>query len=421
MTIKVPGDKSISHRAAILAGLADGQSEITGFLASEDCLATATAVRALGATVEFLNGDKTALKITGTGMALVEPMERIDCGNSGTTMRLLSGVLAAQPFRSELCGDQSLSRRPMKRVIDPLGQMGGTVTGQGEKGTPPLTIAGAEPVPVRYELPVASAQVKSAVLLAGLFADGTTTVIEPTPTRDHTERMLKVFGAGTERDGNAISITGGQSLQGSDFYVPGDISSAAFWIVAAAARPGADLTVEGVGLNPTRTGVLDVLRRMGARIETASSGGDLTEPYGSVRVRGTQLRGTEIRGAEIANVIDELPVLAVAGALAEGVTRIGDAAELRVKESDRIAAVAGNLLKMGASVEELPDGMEICGGQPLQGTVLESFGDHRIAMAFTVAGLFAGGETVLENTACVDTSYPGFEQVLTGLLAAPVS
>jgi 3-phosphoshikimate 1-carboxyvinyltransferase len=304
----------------------------------------------------------------------------------------------------------------MKRVMDPLRKMGARMETESPGDCPPLTIQGTDSLcPLEYKLPVASAQVKSAVLLAGLFAKGKTTVIQPVPTRDHTERMLEFFGVPVEVVGERISVEGGKLPQARDFDVPGDISSAAFWLVLAAAQPGARLTIKNVGLNPTRTGILDVLRRMGADISIDRKDRGPGEPSGDVVVRGAQLHGTTIGGAEIPNVIDELPVLAVAAALSEGNTVIKDAAELRVKESDRLAVVAHHLQAMGAEVTEHPDGMEIRGGRPLHGACLPSHGDHRIAMAFAVAGLFAEGETFLEDTACVETSYPGFAEQLCAL------
>jgi len=415
-TITVPGDKSISHRSAMFASLAKGKSTITGFLESEDCLSTVNAMRGLGATIEQ-TGAGTFI-IEGRGGKFTFPTSDVDCGNSGTTMRLISGILAAQPFRSRLTGDPSLSKRPMGRVINPLSEMGGKFTAEGEQGRPPLVIEGGELKPISYEMPVASAQVKSAILLAGLFAEGETSVVEPAACRDHTERMLQEFGVtlelgASDADGRRrISLQGPQQLKARDFAVPGDISSAAFWLVAASAKEGSEVLIEGVGLNPTRTGILSVLRRMGAKIEITPVDPDAAEPLGSIRVLGGQLHGTIIGGAEIPNVIDELPVLAVAGALAQGTTIIRDAKELRVKETDRIAAVAENLRAMGASVTETEDGMIIEGGHPLHGARLQCFGDHRIAMAFAIAGLFAEGETVIENVECVATSYPTFGTTL---------
>ncbi|MCB1275348.1 3-phosphoshikimate 1-carboxyvinyltransferase [Prosthecobacter sp.] len=413
--ITVPGDKSISHRSAMFAGLAKGTTVIEGFLPSEDCLCTVHAMQALGATVEPLEEVEgiglVKLAITGNGMKLKEPQKPVDCGNSGTTIRLLSGILAGQDFKTELFGDASLSKRPMKRVADPLGQMGAMITGQGEKVCAPLTIRGAPLKSIYYKLPVASAQVKSAILLAGLFAQGKTTVVEPVATRNHTERLFTHFGIKWLREDDCVSVYGGQEPRANDIVVPGDISSAAFWMVAAAATPGAQITIKNVGLNPTRTGVINVLLRMGALVtssETHSEG----EPRGNVIVRGGDLNATVIGGAEIPNVIDELPILAVAAALARGKTLIRDASELRVKETDRIAAVAQNLRAMGVTVTEHPDGMEIEGGAKLQGATLPCWGDHRIAMAFLVAGMFAEGVTTLEGTECISTSYPGFEHHL---------
>ncbi len=423
--IRVPGDKSISHRAVMFSALANGVSRVTGFLASEDCLSTMECMRRMGVTIlafdaaghpwqatddqgQHLPGP-TSLEIHGCGMQLQAPTQDLDCGNSGTTMRLLAGIVAAQPFASRMIGDASLSRRPMKRIMDPLSQMGADIRSESNNGCAPLLVTGGKLKPINYTLPVASAQVKSAVLLAGLFADGETTVVEPTITRDHTETMLKYFGVTTVRQEQNISVQGGQIPQARDFQVPGDISSAAFWAVAAAAQPGATLTIADVGLNSTRTGVLAVLQRMGADITIVPHSKDQAEPMGTVTIRGGTLQATVIEGAEIPNVIDELPVLAVAAALAQGRTIIRDAGELRNKESDRITCVATNLLAMGGQVKELPDGMEIEGGSPLHGARVTSYGDHRIAMAFAIAGLFADGETIVEDVDCVATSYPGFD------------
>ncbi len=419
--ISVPGDKSISHRSVLFAALANGRCEITGFLPSGDCLCTVEAMRALGIEINFLNEEKTALEVFGRGLKFTAPAFPIDCGNSGTTMRLLSGILAGQPFRSQLFGDESLSRRPMGRIITPLTAMGASVTAEGDNTCSPLTIQGGPLQAISYQMPMASAQVKSAILLAGLFADGKTTVIQPATTRDHTERMLEYLLVKTVREGNTISIYGGQVPESRDIFVPGDISSAAFWIVAAAAQPDAELHVTGVGLNSTRAGILKVLLRMGAKISDSSSAPQGSEPFGTVTVRGSRLRGTTIGGDEIANVIDELPILAVAGALAEGETIIKDAAELRVKESDRIARVAENLRAMGVEVAEFEDGMRIRGGAKLKGIRVDPDGDHRIAMAFAVAGLFADGTTVIANTECVDTSYPGFDRALKRFMSEEIS
>ena len=376
-------------------------------------------MEALGAGIEWLETIEgigpVKLAVTGHGMQLKAPAKLIDCGNSGTTTRLLAGILAGQPFTTVLAGDESLSRRPMKRIADPLSLMGAQVTGQGEKICAPLSITGGNLQAITYRLPVASAQVKSAVLLAGLFAPGKTSVVEPVTTRNHTERLMSHFGIKWQRDGDTVSVEGGQTPRAEDITVPGDISSAAFWMVAVAALPGGQITLKNVGLNPTRTGVISVLRRMGAVItdsETKSEG----EPQGNITVKGGELNATVIGGAEIPNVIDELPILAVAAALARGKTLIKDAGELRVKEADRIAAVADNLRRMGVAVIEHADGMEIEGGAQLQGAVIDSYGDHRIAMAFAIAGLFAEGTTTIENTDCISTSYPGFERDLNRFL-----
>ena len=416
-TIEVPGDKSMSHRAAMLASLTNGICLIRNYLAGEDCLGTLRVLGQLGVRIE----DKSSGSwlVHGASGSYQEPQSDLDCGNSGTTMRLMSGLLAAQPFRARLVGDASLSRRPMKRIIEPLSLMGATLSTDGANGTPPLVINGNPQLQaIEYVLPVPSAQVKSAVLLAGLLAKGKTTVVEAIPTRDHTERMLAHFGVPVEVDGDRISVQGGVLPQPRDFDVPGDISSAAFWLVAAAAQPGCQLVIERLGLNPTRTGVIKVLERMGARIKTSAEARDAGEPVGRVEVEGSKLRATNIGGDEIPNVIDEIPVLAVAAALAEGITVISDAAELRVKESDRLAVVAQNLRAMGGDVIENADGLVIKGGKPLHGARLESHGDHRIAMAFAIAGLFASGETVILNTECVDTSYPGFAHQLEKIIHA---
>jgi len=417
---RVPGDKSMSHRAAILGGLSNGVCTIRNFLPSEDCLNTLKAMQALGANVEVLEElegyGPIHLRIHGQSLKLTAPSASIDCGNSGTGMRLLAGLLAGQNFTTELFGDASLSSRPMGRITVPLGQMGANIECLGEKpGCAPLRIHPAKLSPIAYEMPVASAQVKSAVLLGGLFAEGETTVIQPAETRDHTERMMASFGVRTNHQGHAITIRGGQVPQACDFTVPGDISSAAFWLVAAAALPGSRLLIKDVGLNPTRTAILKVLTRMGAHMidivhETEG------EPIGNIEIHGAALKATTIFASEVPNLIDEIPVIAVAAALAQGRTIIRNAKELRVKETDRITTVVNNLRAMGGVVEEFEDGMEIEGGHPLHSAVIDSFGDHRIAMAFAIAGLFAEGETVIRNTECVNTSYPGFSHHLAAIL-----
>lgn len=408
----VPGDKSISHRAAILGGLSNGTCEISNFLPSEDCVNTLKAMRALGAKfdiIEEMEGyGPTKLRIHGQSMKLSAPEAAIDCGNSGTGMRLLAGMLAGQEFTSELFGDASLSTRPMGRITEPLSEMGAKFETLGEKsGCAPLKIHGSQLKAIDYEMPVASAQVKSAVLLAGMFADGTTTVTQPATTRDHTERMMSAFQISNRTDGNRITMPGRQMPESCDIKVPGDISSAAFWLVAGAAMDGSRLLIKDIGLNPTRTAILKVLTRMGAKIIEVEHNTD-GEPIGNIEIHGAPLKGTTLLPEEIPNLIDEIPVLAVAAALAEGATHIRNARELRVKETDRIRTTVDGLRKMGVDVEEFEDGMIVHGGAKLKGAKIESHGDHRIAMAFAIAGLFASGETLIYGAECINTSYPGF-------------
>ena len=408
--LSVPGDKSISQRVAMLAALAKGTSVIRGFLDGEDAMSTLNAVCKLGASAWF-KGD--TLQITGTGGKWKEPASPLDMGNSGTGTRLLAGLLAGQNITVTMTGDASLSRRPMGRIKDPLERMCASIELTGEKGTLPLTICGTPLRGIRYELPMASAQVKSCVLLAGLFAEGKTTVVEPRPTRDHTEKLFQTLEIPIDVNGLEISVQGfgpnGPPFAARDLTVPGDFSSAAFWIAAVAARPGAELTIRGVGLNPRRTALLNVLKRMGANIET-----ELTEaegdPLGTIFVRGALLCGTEVGGDEIPNLIDELPLVAVLGALAEGETVIRDAAELRVKESDRIAVTASHLRAFGVKVDEHPDGMTVFGPAELQvpEEPLASHGDHRIAMSMAVLSTFGAGPVELKDVECVKTSYPDF-------------
>ena len=409
--ITVPGDKSISHRAAIIAALSNGVCKLSGFLPSEDCMHTVNALRALGIQIEQPRPDE--LIVHGKKRVLTAPTADINCGNSGTTMRLLSGLLAGQAFESRLVADASLSRRPMERVITPLRKMGASVTAEGPEETPPLRIRGGSLRGINYKSPIASAQVKGAVLLAGLFAKGKTTVNEPSLSRNHTELLFNYFLVRTAKGENGIvSVFGDQVPESRDFRIPGDLSSAAFWLVAAAAQPGGHLLVRDVGLNDTRTALLGVLVRMGAQVREAVEDVDQLEPCGIVEVTGAPLKGTVIQGKEVPQLIDELPILAVAGALASGTTIIRHAQELRVKETDRIAAIAHNLRIMGAQVIEMKDGLEIHGPAPLHGARVASFGDHRIAMAFAVAGLFADGETIVQDAECIRESYPGFEVAL---------
>jgi len=415
---EVPGDKSVSHRAALLGALAEGVSEVQGYLEAEDCLRTIAAVQALGA--EVTRKGPGHYRIAGGGLrGLSEPADVIDCGNSGTSVRLLAGVLAAQPFCTILTGDASLRRRPMGRIAEPLRAMGATITGRADGTRLPLAIRGVAPTKaIQYATPVASAQVKSAILLAGLAADGPVTVTEPAPSRDHSERMLRRFGARLVSDDCVVTLTPGP-LRATTVVVPGDISSAAFLLVAGAVVADARVTLHRVGVNPTRTGVLDVLEAMGARIETAQAA-DEGEPTASLTVTSSALRAATIGGALlIPRLIDEVPVLAVAAAVASGVTVVRDARELRVKESDRIATLARELGRMGAAVEERPDGMAITGGRRLHGAAVSSGGDHRVAMALTVAGLVAEGETVVDDVACVATSFPTFADLINTLAGAP--
>ena len=414
--VRVPGDKSISHRAALIGALARGDTVIHDFLHADDCLHTVSCLRALGVGIE---DEGSRLIVRGMGPRWRAPMTPLDAGNSGTTMRLLAGILAGQPFQTELTGDASLRTRPMDRIVEPLSRMGARIVASGDGRFPPLRITGGSLRGITYTLPVASAQVKSAVLLAGLLAEGPTTVVEPTPTRDHTERMLAAFGAPIRRDGDRVSVTAA-ALRGNEVRVCGDISSAAFLLAAAAAMPGSELTVEHVGLNPTRTGFLDVLRALGAEVDVRQTGEDSGEPVGAVTVRGQRLRGVRVGGSLIPRVIDELPVLCVIATAAEGETVISDAAELRVKESDRIAVIARGLRALGGEVEERPDGLTVYGSR-LRGGRVGSAGDHRIAMAFAVAGLLAGGPVTVEGAESIKVSFPEFGRVLQEVTGQKIS
>jgi len=420
--IEVPGDKSISHRAALFGALAQGRTEISGFLEGEDCLNTLHAIRALG--VEVTRKGEGRYLVDGAGLTgLTEPDNVIDYGNSGTGARLLLGVLAGQPFTTVLTGDDSLRRRPMARVTEPLVRMGATVVGRDGGRRLPLAITGRRPLKaLAYRSPVASAQVKTALLLAGLWADGPVTVEEPVLSRDHTERMLRGFGARLEVAPGRVTITPGAPLTGQPIAVPGDISSAAFFLVAAAIVRDGRVTIRNVGVNPTRTGILDVLAAMDARVRDTAQPAGAGEPASDLAVTSGRLIGAEIGGALIPRLIDEVPVLAVAACLADGVTRIRDAAELRVKESDRIRTVATELAKMGARITEQADGLEIQGGARLTGARVRSGGDHRMAMALAVAGLVADGPTLIEDSDCIATSFPGFADLLNRLAGgAPVA
>lgn len=412
--LQVPGDKSISHRYAVLAALADGSSTLTNYAPGADCQSTLACLEALG--VAIARGATGTVTVTGRGLGgLTAPAVPLDCGNSGTTMRLLSGVLAAHPFSSTLVGDASLSRRPMRRVIAPLTEMGARFeAAPGDR--PPLVIHGGHLVPLDFQPDVPSAQVKSAVLLAGLHVHGTTSVTEPAATRDHTERALDAFGAPATVDGRRIAVTGGRRLRGRDLRVPGDISSAAFPAVAAAALPGSDVTIDGVGLNPTRAAILDLLRRFGALVEAQVTERGAGEPVGHIRVRHGGLEPVEILPDEVPEIIDELPVLAALATFGGGVT-VSGAGELRVKESDRISALVGGLRAMGADADERPDGFTIRPTRRLTGGAVNAHHDHRLAMAFAIAALGATGPTRIEGAEVVAVSYPGFFADLDSLRA----
>jgi len=407
-TVQVPADKSIAHRAAMLAALSDGTSRIVHFPAAQDPQSTLACMRALGAEVS--TDADGILVVEGRGRTgLRPPTGPLDCGNSGTTMRLLAGILAGQPFESTLVGDASLSGRPMGRIRDPLVRMGGRV--DLSDGHAPVLVRGGPLEGITYELPVASAQVKSCVLLAGLFARGTTTVVESVPSRDHTERMLGL-DAISIGDRRMISVEGGHRVPAGTWTVPGDFSAAAFFLVAGSIIPGSVLHMNGVGMNPTRSALVDVLRAMGADITVASERTLGGEPVADLTVRSAALSGVAVSGSVIPSLIDEIPVLAVAAAAADGRTVIGDASELRVKETDRLAAMADVLTAMGARVEEREDGLVIDGGRPLSGAEVDSRGDHRIAMAAAVAGLAATGDTTIHGASCAAVSFPGFWETL---------
>jgi 3-phosphoshikimate 1-carboxyvinyltransferase len=411
--LRVPGDKSMSHRALLFGALAQGRARITHLAPGRDVASTATCLAELGVRIE--NAGENAVVVNGKGSAgLVAPARDLDAGNSGTTIRLLSGILAGRPFTSVITGDASLRRRPMRRIVEPLERMGGLVeTAPG--GTAPLFIRGSRLRGADLSLPVASAQLKSCILLAGLLAEGRTSVTEPALSRDHTERMLAGMGIRIRRRGLRLELEGPQTPAPCDFDVPGDISSAAFPMVAAALIPDSELTIENVGVNPTRTGILDVLGRMGCPVEELNPRTLQGEPRADLRIRTARLVGTEIAGDLIPKIIDEIPILAVAACRASGRTVVRDAGELRVKETDRIAAVVKNLAAMGVRAETFEDGFAIEGPQPLRGAVIDSMEDHRIAMAFTVAGLLADGTTRIEGTECADISYPGFFDLLSGI------
>jgi 3-phosphoshikimate 1-carboxyvinyltransferase len=420
--VRPPGDKSISHRYALLAAIADGVSTIRGYSTGADCASTLGCLRGLGVRIDETGRDPVGgidLRIEGRGIrGLTPPSGMLDAGNSGSTMRMLAGILAAHPFRASIGGDQSLQGRPMRRIIVPLERMGARIL--STDGRPPLTIDGsANLAAIDFEPEVPSAQVKSAVLLAGLHASGVTRVLEPLPTRDHTERALDAFGVAVSVAGRAISVEGGQRLTGRALDVPGDVSSAAFWMVAAAAMPDSEVTIDHVGLNPTRAdGIIDILRRIGAQVDVrpAEAPSPSGEPIGTIVVRHAGLVSAEIRPDEVPGVIDELPVLA-ALATHGGELRVSGAQELRVKESDRISALADGFRRMGADIEEHPDGFHVRGGRRLRGGEVDARHDHRLAMAFAIAAIGASGPTTIHDAAAAAVSYPEFFSVLESLRA----
>jgi 3-phosphoshikimate 1-carboxyvinyltransferase len=412
--IRVPGDKSISHRALMLGALSQGETEIQGLLLGEDPRSTASCFQAMGAEISELNTELVRVKGIGLGRVR-EPVDVLNAGNSGTTLRLMLGILASHPGGFfTVTGDSSLRSRPMSRVVKPLQQMGAQIWGRKNNSLAPLAISGSALKPIHYHSPIASAQVKSCVLLAGLMTEGQTTVTEPALSRDHSERMLRAFGAklSVDPDTNSVTITGPAQLYGQKVIVPGDISSAAFWLVAGTIVPDSELVVENVGVNPTRTGILEALAMMGADIQLENQREVAGEPVADLRVRSSHLQSCTIQGNLIPRLIDEIPILAVAAVFAEGTTVIKDAEELRVKESDRIAVMAEQLNKMGAKVTELPDGMEITGGTPLVGTDVDSHTDHRIAMSLAIASLVATGTTIIQRAEAAAISYPDFTATL---------
>ncbi|MCE4047221.1 MULTISPECIES: 3-phosphoshikimate 1-carboxyvinyltransferase [Bacillaceae] len=403
--IAIPGDKSISHRSVMFGSIAEGKTTVTNFLMGEDCLSTIACFKKLGVNIQH---DNEKVIIESNGLAgLKEPNELLDVGNSGTTIRLMSGILAGRDFHSTLAGDSSIAKRPMTRVVNPLKEMGAKIDGRSNGEFTPLSIRGQKLKAISYKLPVASAQVKSSILFAGLQAEGTTTVVEPVSTRDHTERMIKAFGGDIRVDGQNIQVTGGQKLVAADIHVPGDISSAAFFLVAASIVPGSSVTLKNVGLNPTRTGIIDVLEKMGARVTIIDSK-DEFEPSGDLQVEASSLKGTTVEGDIIPRLIDEIPIIALLATQAEGTTVIKDAEELKVKETNRIDTVVHELKKLGADIEATEDGMIIRGGATLKGAAVDSHGDHRIGMMLAVASLVTEGDIILENAEAISVSYPSF-------------
>ncbi|MGE7865390.1 3-phosphoshikimate 1-carboxyvinyltransferase [Bacillus paramycoides] len=411
--IVVPGDKSISHRAVMFGAIAEGTTRVSNFLLGEDCLSTIACFQKLGVKIEQSGNDVT---IYGKGLEnLQEPKEVLDVGNSGTTIRLMLGILSNTPFHSTIIGDESIGKRPMKRVTDPLSKMHAQIDGRENGQYSPLSIRGGRVKGIHYHAPVASAQVKSAVLLAGLQGEGVTTVTEPMQSRDHTERMLRAYGCTVEVNERTVSLQGGQQLKGTEIKVPGDISSAAFFLVAGAIVQNSKLVLKNVGLNPTRTGILDVLTKMGARISIDNIRNEEFEPCGDITIETSKLKGIEIGGSLIPRLIDEIPVIALLATQAEGITVIKDAEELKVKETNRIDTVVDELGKLGAKIEATPDGMIIYGKQDLKGNTVNSHGDHRIGMMLAIASCIVNGEVKIENSDAVAVSYPNFFEQLAAL------
>ncbi|MSN24340.1 MAG: 3-phosphoshikimate 1-carboxyvinyltransferase [Geobacter sp.] len=408
--LTVPGDKSISHRSIMLGAIANGITTVRGFLRGEDNMSTMHAFRSMGVRID---DDGETLSIHGLGLhGLQEPGDVLDCGNSGTTIRLITGLLSGQSFFSVVTGDQYLRKRPMKRVVEPLTRMGARILGRNQGSLAPLAISGGLLKAIDYQSPVSSAQIKSSIMLAGLYADGETTVREPSLSRDHSERMFRQFGASLERFEDGVTVRGGYELTAQEVSVPGDISSAAFFIVAALVTPNSEIIIRNVGVNPTRTGVIDILKAMGGDIELLDQRELSGEPVADIQVRSSKLKGISISGSVVPRAIDEFPAVCVAAACAEGVTSVRDAKELRVKETDRITAMAKNLRTLGAVVSETDDGMDITGVECLAGGEVESFGDHRIAMSLSVAALVAADEITIKDVDCVATSFPTFFQIL---------
>ena len=413
--IFVPGDKSISHRSLILGSIARGETRIYNFLNSLDCLKTLECMQALGAEIEL--GKDNSAKIKGEGLyGLQEPKDILDVGNSGTTIRLLTGLLSGQNFYSVLNGDVSIRKRPMKRVVEPLRLMGADIGGRKDGQFAPLSVRGNKLNPLHYTLPVASAQVKTALLLAGLYTTGGTIIKEPLPTRDHTEKMLEIMQADLKISPFEIKVMGGKELRGTDIFIPGDISSAAYFIAAASILKDSQITIRQVGVNPTRTGIIEILKKMGTKIETLNYQIKSNEPQADLKIEYSKLKGVEIKKENVPFLIDELPLIAVVATQAQGKTVVSGARELRVKETDRIKAMVSELKKMGADIKEKEDGFIVNGPTGLQGAVCESYNDHRIAMSLAVAALLAEGKTIIKNSECIDISFPGFGKTLQKLI-----